>query len=354
MPEDATGQISCAVRVLIVDDTRSIRLMLRSLLSRSPLIEVVGEAGDPYEARELIRELNPDVVTLDVVMPRMDGLSFLEKIMRLRPMPVVMVSSRTKENSQEAIRALELGAVDCIDRANLSGDSGAVDLLVRTVLTAANSNVAHLGRPKPPKDDTAQTTFVWNGKTVVIGSSTGGVDALHTVLGELPPNCAPTVVAQHMPKDFLESFCARLDKNCAADVSLAEDGSMLEPGRVLLAPGGEFHAAFAPNDRRTVRLVRDRGDEMYIPSVNVLFSSAVPHAKSIVGVMLTGMGRDGADAMLRMREAGAHTIAQDSETSVVDGMPRSAREIGAAVDVARLADIGQRIIDSTQKGELGE
>lgn len=351
MPEDSAGlALGRPVRVVIVDDTRSIRMMIRALLSRSPRIEVVGEAGDPYEARQLIKELNPDVVTLDVVMPRMDGLSFLEKIMRLRPMPVVMVSSRTRENSKEAIRALELGAVDCIDRAMLNEQSGTVDL-VETVLMAAESNVTAFGRRRAITADDARPHFDWNGKAVVIGSSTGGVDALMKVVGDLPPNCAPTVIAQHMPKDFLESFTARLDKNCAPKVLLASDGAKLEQGRVLVAPGGQFHVAISRNDRKRVNLVQDQGTQPYIPSVDVLFSSALPHAKRMVGVMLTGMGQDGATAMLQMREAGAHTIVQDKASSVVDGMPRSARDIGAAVEVAGLSAIGKRIVNSTQRGE---
>lgn len=343
MPEDA-AYLSRPVRVVIVDDTRSIRAMLRNLLSQSRRIEVVGEAADPFEARDLIRTLNPDVVTLDVVMPRMDGLSFLEKIMSLRPMPVVMVSSRTKENSYEAIRALELGAVDCVDRAQLGDGSQLVD----TLLTAAGSNVSAYA-PINRKANVPPNDFVWNGRAVVVGSSTGGVDALLKVLADFPANGPPTVIAQHMPKDFLESFTQRLNKHSAPKVVLAEEGSLLEPGFVYIAPGGSVHAAIYRKDPKRLRLIKDQGDQMYIPSVDILFSSAVALGKHVVGVMLTGMGRDGADAMLRMREAGAHTIVQDSESSVVDGMPRSAREIGAAVEVVPLHKIGRQIIDSTNK-----
>ncbi len=349
MSEVPAVPVSRPVKVVIVDDTRSIRMMIRELLSRSPRIKVVGEAGDPYEARDLIREVNPDVVTLDIVMPRMDGLSFLEKIMRLRPMPVVMVSSRTQENSREAIRALELGAVDCIDRAMLSDERRHVDLVER-VLTAAESNVAAISASTVGAPASAEA-YAWNGKAVLIGSSTGGVDALMKVIGGLPGNCAPCVIAQHMPKEFLESFTARLDRHCTPEVRLASDGARLLPGRVLVAPGGEFHAALQPDDRRCIRLIRDHGEQLYVPSVNVLFSSAVPHAKHMIGVMLTGMGSDGAEAMLRMRTAGACTIVQDGASSVVDGMPRSAREIGAAMDVAPLNRIAELIIKHTNAGE---
>jgi len=342
MPEDSAN-FGRPVKVIIVDDTSSIRAMLRALLSRSPQIDVVGEAGDPFEARTMIRELNPDVVTLDVIMPRMDGLSFLEKIMTLRPMPVVMVSSRTKENSYEAIRALELGAVDCVDRAMLGDGKRLID----TVLTAAASNVSVFASHKQPVQS-KRSDFVWNGRTVFIGSSTGGVDALLTVLGDLPANCAPTVIAQHMPRDFLESFTKRLNKYSSATVTLATDGTKLQPGHVYLAPGGDFHAAIHPKDRKRLQLVKDQGDQMYIPSVDILFSSAVALGDKAVGVMLTGMGRDGADAMLRMREAGAHTIVQDASSSVVDGMPRSARDNGAAIEVGSLRKIGNMIIESTR------
>lgn len=344
MAEDA-AILDRPVKVVIVDDTRSIRALLRSLLARSPRIEVVGEAADPFEARELIRAVNPDVVTLDVVMPRMDGLSFLEKIMTLRPMPVVMVSSRTKENSYEAVRALELGAVDCVDRATL-GDG---TQLIATVLTAAESNVSVYAPNGSSSPEEPHSDFVWNGRTVVIGSSTGGVDALLKVLGDLPPNCAPTVIAQHMPPDFLESFTQRLDKSSLPKVTLARSGERLEPGHIYIAPGGTFHVAINPRDLKRLQLVEDQGDQMYIPSVDVLFSSAVALGSGVVGVMLTGMGSDGAEAMLRMREAGAHTIVQDSASCVVDGMPRSARAIGAAVEVTPLQKIGRKIIQSTSK-----
>ena len=306
---------------------------------------MVGEAAGPFEARELIRAVNPDVIKLDVVMPRMDGLSFLEKIMTLRPMPVVMVSSRTKENSYEAIRALELGAVDCVDRATLGDGAQLID----TVLTAANSNVSAFTSSGSKVAETQQVEFIWNGRLVVIGSSTGGVDALLKVIGDLPDNCAPTIIAQHMPKDFLQSFTQRLDKYSAPKVKVAHVGVRLEAGHVYLAPGGKKHVAIHARDHNRLRLVQDEGDRMYIPSVDVLFSSAVAFGDRAVGVMLTGMGSDGAEAMLRMREAGAHTIVQDGASCVVDGMPRSARALGAAVEVSTLNKISQRIIESTNK-----
>lgn len=342
------------VRVVIVDDTRSIRAVLRALLSESPQIEVVGEAADPYEARELIREVQPDVITLDVEMPRMNGLSFLERIMRLRPMPVVMVSARTTENSSEAIQALALGAVDCVDRAMLLAKDDPVDL-VKTVLMAAKSNVVGLANARRNKQPVLETgtPFSWNGRVVVMGSSTGGVEALLTVLGDFPENCAPTVIAQHMPADFLVSFTNRLNKSTAPQVELARDGVDMKQGHVYVAPGGMTHIALDQNNPMRLQLVPHDGSETFVPSVNILFSSAVIHGDHMVGVMLTGMGHDGADAMLAMREAGAQTIVQDAESSVVDGMPKSAREIGAAVEVASLRKIGWKICASVSRTGKG-
>ena len=332
------------VRVVIVDDTRTIRAMIRSLLARSDQIEVVGEASDPYEARELIRELNPDVITLDVIMPRMDGLSFLEKLMRLRPMPVVMVSTRTTEKSHEAVRALALGAVDCVDLGSLRDGTSRVDL-ASTVLMAANSNTEHFAQNVRTEAGVAND-FRWNGRSVLIGSSTGGVDALMTVLSAYPANGPPTVIAQHMPAAFLVSFADRLDRHIAPRVRLAKAGDTLEPGTVFLAAGGEDHVTLSRNYPPNLKLVAKK-DETYVPSVEVLMESGERHAKKVVGVMLTGMGRDGAEGLLKMRNAGAHTIVQSGATCVVDGMPKAAREIGAAVEVVALEKIGAHILKST-------
>ncbi len=339
------------VRVIIVDDTKTIRAMIRALLSRSPLIEVVGEAGDPYEARELIRALNPDVITLDVVMPRMDGLSFLERLMRLRPMPVIMVSTRTTENSAEAVTALELGAFDCVDIASLNRAENKL-ALADLVLEAAKSNTRGTvaGRPAFTAGNDAPK-LNWNGRVVVIGSSTGGVEALLTVLSHYPADCPPTLIAQHMPREYLESFAARLDRSTAPKVSLARDGTAIGPGEVHLAPGGDCHLALRQSPGFATELVPHDGTELYVPAINVLFSSAVYHRDKVVGVMLTGMGRDGAEPMLKMREAGAHTIVQDADSCVVDGMPRAARNIGAAVEVASLTDIGPAILANVTRPE---
>ena len=332
------------VRVVVVDDTRSIRAMICALLARSEQIEVVGEAGDPFEARELIRALNPDVITLDVVMPKMDGLSFLEKLMRLRPMPVVMVSTRTTEKSYEAVRALSLGAVDCVDLRSLRDGTSRVDL-AGTVLIAANSNARQFGAVKR-KSPQKVSDFRWNGRSVLIGSSTGGVDALMSVLSAYPSDGPPTVIAQHMPAAFLVSFAERLDRNVAPRVALAKAGQVIEPGNIYLAAGGAEHVALSRSHPLKINFIPE-DDEPYVPSVEVLMRSGVTHASKIVGVMLTGMGRDGAQSMLEMRQAGAHTIVQSGPTCVVDGMPRAARDIGAAAEVVPLKKIGASILKST-------
>lgn len=330
------------IKVLIVDDTRTVRALLRAILSRHPRIEIVGEAGDPYEARGLIRALDPDVVTLDVEMPRMDGLSFLERLMRLRPTPVVMVSCLTTHKSHAAIRALSLGAIDCVDTASLQPVGEAASRLVETVLMAADSKPRMRTIPKvgPPRE----TRFDWNGKVVVIGSSTGGVDALIEVLSSYPTDGPPTVVAQHMPEAFLASFAARLDRMTPPHVVLAEDGMRLRQGLVCLGRGGDRHVTLSRRDPLCLSCPQDTGTETYVPSVDKLFSSAVPHAKKAIGVMLTGMGRDGAHALLRMHGSGAHCIVQDAETALIDGMPRAARELGAASEVVELSKIGARIV----------
>lgn len=339
------------IRVLIVDDVRSIRLMIRAMLRADPLVEVVGEAEDPYAARAMIRDLNPDVITLDVVMPRMDGLSFLERLMDLRPMPVVMVSTQTTERSQEAVRALSLGAVDCVDLAQLrkTGDAGALARIVRMAATSNLGDMARRRRVKAPRV-LSRLPFRWNGKVVLVGSSTGGVDALLQLLSELPPDGPPILIAQHMPPSFLESFAARLERTSRISVALSHGGARLDQGRVYLAAGGAMHAVLSATDPCRVTHVPHDGRHVHVPSVDLLFKSAVSHATRTIGVMLTGMGSDGAEQLLEMRRAGAHTIVQDSASAVIDGMPRAAREIGAAAEVASLSRIAERILASTAEG----
>ena len=327
------------VRVLIVDDSRTIRALLRTVAAADPRVTVVGEAADPYEARAAIKALDPDVLTLDVEMPRMCGLDFLERLMRLRPMPVVMVSTRTRENSREAVRALALGAVDCIDLTRFRGHLSEARSLVDTLIMAAGAAVRGADGAATAVRPPARR-FVWNGMIVLVGSSTGGVDALERMLSSFPADGPPVLIAQHMPATFLTSFAERLDERLAPEVQVAESGVELTPGQVLLAPGGGVHLELRAGPPPRTRLVEDQGDTLYVPSVDLLFRSGLRRADGVVAILLTGMGRDGAEAMAALRAAGAETIAQSGETCVIDGMPRAARALGAASQVLPLGEIG--------------
>lgn len=331
------------VRVLIVDDSRTIRAMIRSVLDADSRFNVVGEAGDPYAARDLIKSENPDVLTLDVEMPRMNGLVFLRNLMRLRPMPVVMVSTRTSEQSEDAITALSLGAVDCIDLKRVHGAPDIQSKLTETLLIAAGASL-QATQAGPRGTGIQHSDFEWSGKIVLIGSSTGGVEALERVFAAYPENCPPTLVAQHMPASFLTSFAERLNDNVAPRVQLAQNSDIPKQGNIYFAPGGDQHLTVKPGEVPRLRLVADVGDQLYIPAVDVLFRSAEPMAKSIVSVILTGMGRDGADAMLALRAAGADTLAQDAASSVIDGMPGAARANGSAGGVYPISRIGSEIL----------
>ncbi|MEL7026391.1 MAG: chemotaxis-specific protein-glutamate methyltransferase CheB [Pseudomonadota bacterium] len=332
------------VRVLIVDDSQTIRSLIRAVLAEDPRLTVVGEAGDPYEARDLIKSVHPDVLTLDVEMPRMNGLVFLRNLMRLRPMPVVMVSTRTSEQSEEAVTALSLGAVDCIDLKRVRADPDISNRLSETLLAAAAVRLDQFsGRATRPKV-ASDLSFVWTGQVVLIGASTGGVDALERVLSVYPANGPPTFVVQHMPAGFLISFARRLNSRVAPSVEIATPGKRAAPGRVYLAPGGDTHLALAPGPPVRTKLIQDTAGDMHVPSVDVLFRSALPLAETVIPVLLTGMGRDGADAMLALREAGAGTIVQDGASALIDGMPGAARAIGAAETVADLDQIGAEIL----------
>lgn len=332
------------VRVLVVDDSRTIRSMIRSVLDPDDRFEVVGEAGDPYAARDAIKIAKPDVLTLDVEMPRMNGLVFLRNLMRLRPMPVVMVSTRTSEQSEDAVTALSLGAVDCIDLKKVHGAPDIRSKLTETLLTAASAQLRRTDAANPNATFAERRSYEWNEKYVLIGSSTGGVEALERVFASYPADCPPTLVAQHMPANFLTSFANRLNNNLAPKVQVAENSKPVEPGNIYLAPGGQHHLAIKRAHTPRLELIEDVGDQLHIPAVDVLFRSGVPLGNSIVSVMLTGMGSDGADAMLALREAGAETIAQDAKTAVIDGMPGAARRNGAAKTVLALDKIGAAIL----------
>ena len=330
-------------RVLIVDDSPTMRGILSAVLTRYPEIEIVGMAGDPHEARAAIKALNPDVVTLDVEMPRMSGLEFLEKLMRLRPTPVIMVSTLTQQGAEASVQALELGAVDCVGKP-ADGDREAFAGLAEKVKAAARSRVRALAdRAKPTAPRTA---FRPNGNVVAIGSSTGGVEALISVLASFPENCPPTVVTQHMPANFIVSFAQRLDRLCAPQVVQAEEGMPLTPGRVIIAPGGDAHLAIIGGAQKRCKLLAEPPVNGHRPSVDVMFNAvATACGAQAVGLILTGMGKDGAKGMLAMRNAGAATFGQDEATCVVYGMPRAAFEIGAVRRQAPLGKLAGLVLD---------
>lgn len=326
------------VRVLVVDDSVTMRNLISSVLRRDPDIDVVGCASDPLEAREAIKKLAPDVITLDVEMPNMNGLQFLERIMRLRPMPVVMVSTLTHAGADASLAALEAGAVDCVGKPNGAMPETFSELADR-VKAAASARVRHIeGRREAP----ASGRYEGNGKIIAIGSSTGGVEALLTILSRFPANCPPTLITQHMPATFTKSFAARLDRLCAPSVSEAHDGAPLAPGRIYIAPGGEAHLRIAGVRSPRCSLREGAPVNGHRPSVDVLFESvAETVGAGAVGVILTGMGRDGASGLLAMRSRGAHTIGQDEESAIVYGMPKVASQIGAVVQqlpLGRIAD----------------
>lgn len=335
------------IRVLVVDDSATMRSLISAALNRDPDIEVVGGAGDPFEARGMIKALNPDVVTLDIEMPNMNGIDFLEKIMRLRPMPVVMVSTLTQAGAEMTLRALELGAVDCVGKpADATGTQEALAEIVAKVKIAARASVRTNAGAAPTSAPTRRKDFMPSGDIVAIGSSTGGGGALLSILQLFPETCPPTVITQHMPATFTASFAARLDRSSGAKVQEASDGALLEPGKVYVAPGGATHLEVVRSAGLRCRLVAGDPVSGHRPSVDVLFNS-VAHAvgDKAVGVILTGMGRDGAQGLLTMRKAGAKTLGQDEASCVVYGMPRSAFEIGAVERQVSLSSMGQSILD---------
>ncbi len=336
-----------AVRVLVVDDSATMRHLVSERLRSDPEIEVVGQARDAAEARQAIKELNPDVMTLDVEMPEMDGLSFLEKVMRLRPMPVIMVSTLTARGSETTIAALALGAIDCVLKPTPANQNSFDELPLKVKQAATVRCVTRTPAPQRPRE---QKAYAPSRRIVAIGSSTGGVEALIRVLSAYPANCPPTVITQHMPQHFTGSFASRLNRLCAPDVTEAKHGAPLLPGHVYVAPGGEQHLEVSGRDTLTCFLRKGDLVSGHRPSVDVLFHSVARHAGAeSVGVILTGMGRDGANGLLAMRQAGARTIGQDEASSIVYGMPRAAFEAGAVGKQVSLDHIGAEILAATTR-----
>ncbi len=335
------------IRTLIVDDSAAIRAALNRVLSADPEIEVVGMAPEPSVARQMIKDLEPDVITLDVEMPGMDGLSFLERIMRLRPMPVVMCSTLTAQGAAVTIEALRLGAVDCIAKPSGSPEDLARDaaLLRATVKAAARSAV----RVTPTIRPATMTVQSRDDVVIAIGASTGGVEALFSLLAALPPGCPPILIVQHMPGTFTASFAERLDRECRITVREAIDGSPLMPGTAYIAPGGGRHMELVGGAKGVVRLKAADLVSGHRPSVDILFRSVAKRGAQAVGVILTGMGSDGAEGLLQMRQAGARTFGQSKDSCVVYGMPRSAVELGAVERELSLSALPEAILAACGK-----
>lgn len=337
------------IRVLVVDDSATMRMLISSLLEDAGGIEVVGAAPNPDAAREMIKTLNPDVLTLDIEMPGMSGIEFLEKIMRLRPMPVVMVSTLTQQGAEHSIEAMRLGAIGCFGKP-VAGRADAFTTeghkLVAMVREAATANVTQIARVT---NDLQRAAYHWNGNLVAIGASTGGVEALFRVISQLPADCPPTLIVQHMPPHFTTSFAKRLNDTCAPRVVEAQNGMSVDMGTVYIAPGGEKHLELDGFPTSKLKLVPGQLVSGHQPSVDRLFHTVARAAgSSAVGVLMTGMGSDGAKGLAAMRAAGAYTIAQDEATSVVYGMPRAAVQAGAAMAELPLGAIAGEVLSRTR------
>ena len=339
-------------KVLVIDDSALMRQLITEILSEAPDIEVVGSASDPYKAREKILATNPDVLTLDVEMPRMDGLTFLGKLMRARPMPVVMVSSLTEKGCDTTLRALELGAVDFVTKPRIDVSDGMESIgreIIDKVRIASRAKVSRLSEEAvAAAESTVKTTdalITSTHKVIAIGTSTGGTQALMNVLPSLPSNTPGIVVVIHMPPDFTKRYARRLDELCQLEVREAADTDVILPGHVLIAPGGQHMAVRRSGARYMVRMNDDPPVNQFRPSVDVLFQSCARYVGSnAIGVILTGMGNDGAQGLLAMREAGATTLGQDESSCVVFGMPKEAINVGAVETVLPLSEMSGGIL----------
>lgn len=349
------------IRVLVIDDSAVMRKLLIELINSAPDVEAVGSAPDALSARELIKTLNPDVLTLDVQMPKMDGIEFLERLMRLRPMPVVMVSSFTAAGSETTLRALELGAVDFIGKPRMdspqSTEEYAQELLdkIRAAHGARlrrNAPVVHAApvREQPafvavPGARPVSKPVLAGSRIIFVGASTGGTEALKDFLLGIPADCPPIMIVQHMPETFTASFAKRLDTLCPPHVIEAQGGERLESGMVYVAPGHSHLVIKRGSTGYVTALLKTAPVNRHCPSVDVLFDSAAELiGKHALGVILTGMGKDGAQGLLRMRNAGARTFGQDEASCVVYGMPREAALVGAVEEVVALDAMSKRVI----------
>ncbi len=343
-------------KVLIVDDSAVVRQMLSEILDSDPGIEVVGTAADPLLAREKIKRLAPDVITLDVEMPRMDGLAFLENLMRLHPLPVVMISSLTERGADTTLQALALGAVDFVSKPKLDvarGLQGYADEIIAKVKMAARSRVRPLARPKPPRITLGAVApvaprsiqFRTTDRLIAIGASAGGTEALRVVLEGMPADAPAVVMTQHLPATFSTPFAERLDRHSAMSVREATDGEAVLPGHAYLPPGGKHLRIIRDGARWRCRIDDGPPVNRHKPAVDVLFRSVAESAgANAIGAILTGMGDDGARGLLDLKNAGAPTLVQDEATSVVWGMPGAAYKLGAAEEMVPLERIAERLM----------
>jgi two-component system, chemotaxis family, protein-glutamate methylesterase/glutaminase len=352
-----------SIKVLIVDDSALVRKLLGEMLGRDRDIEVVGAAADPYAARERIKQLNPDVVTLDVEMPRMDGLTFLENLMRLRPMPVVMVSSLTQQGAEVTLRALELGAVDFVakPRIDVAGTlTEYADELIAKVKTAAGARVNARSETRPGvrridarrsadavlPATTARRVLRTTERIIAVGASTGGTEAIRELICAMPPDAPAIVISQHIPAAFSKPFAERMNRCSAMSVCEPQDGQYILPGHVYIAPGDQHLLVERDGARYRCRLSNGPHVNRHRPSVDVMFRSVAQNVgPNGIGVILTGMGDDGARGLKEMLDAGAPTIAQDEASSVVWGMPGAAVKLGAAQHVAPLHRIAKEVLE---------
>jgi two-component system chemotaxis response regulator CheB len=345
------------IKVLVIDDSALIRNILKEIINEQSDMMVVGSAPDPLVAREMIRSLNPDVLTLDIEMPNMNGLSFLRRLMRVKPMPVVMLSSHTQEGSDVAFRALAMGAVDFVGKP-VSGAGQSDEDYAATIVEKIRGAYAARDKIEPLEISRAvdadevlpmlKNDAVTQRRLIAIGASTGGAEALKDILEAMPADSPAIVIAQHMPATFTKLFAKRLDGLCKITVKEAEDEEPILPGHAYVAPGG-FHLRVKRYDSRGfgIKLGSDPQVNLHRPSVDVLFNSVAEAAgKDAIGVILTGMGKDGALGLLEMHNRGAFTIAQDEATSIVFGMPKEAIDLGAADVVSPLNQIARKIMNN--------
>ncbi len=341
-------------KVLVIDDSALIRSLLSEMINQQTDMEVVGAAPDPLMAREMIKQLNPDVLTLDVEMPKMDGLDFLEKLMRLRPMPVVMVSTLTEKGSEITMRALELGATDFVTKPKSGISDGMreyTDLIADKIRVASKASVTSLQRTaKQTQGVSAPASLLKNPlisseKLLIIGASTGGTEAIKSFLLQMPSDCPGILITQHMPAGFTKSFAHRLDTLCRINVKEASDGERILPGYAYIAPG-DHHLLLARSGANYVAKLSDGPPvSRHKPSVDVLFDSAADAAgKNAIGIILTGMGKDGAAGMAKMKQAGTYNYAQDEDSCVVFGMPKEAIQQGGVDEVLPLKDMPKSVL----------